>query len=314
MPSGSCGGGGGSHGGGGGGGSHFGNSGVSSRPSTPMRFRRHGVYYVIPAGPAGAIRSNLMIIGFFFVFILMFAFAITMSAIQISTVKKDNAKYIAMIEYALEHEERIREGEITGIHYNEDAGKYYFTYKIRLDDDTDDLDNGYTYSVYSNSEINQFRVGDKLDFAIDKDVVDYTTDSINLGYKDIPIENDGEYANAKRSLIIISCLAFAFIIVIVMLSVSTVKKYKNSKQVLDAEKDANGEYNANTYGGRPEGFLSADDVFFGGSSAKNVNENSEANSVENSERDKQKKVVYCKYCGAKMEDGERKCKNCGSIF
>lgn len=239
MPSGSHGGGGGSHGCGFGGGSHFGSghrsSGSSSRGPTPIRFWFFGHHYYVPAGKASAIRGLFTA---FFVLIL-FGFMSILGLIaakdQVEKIEDDNTYYISMISYATAHPDYQVTGKITGKFRNDDCGKWYLTYSLETNDGR--TLEGYTYSVYSINEIEQFVVGDDILLAVDSIPVTMRTDSINMDYINIPLDNDGEYIGAKNSkrtamIMVIACFGASVVVAIL-----TFIKAKKSMKLNELEKE-----------------------------------------------------------------------------
>lgn len=239
MPSGSHGGGGGSHGGGFGGGSHFGSghrsSGSSSRGPTPIRFWFFGHHYYVPAGKTSAIRGLFTA---FFVLIL-FGFMSILGLIaakdQVEKIEDDNTYYISMISYATAHPDYQMTGKITGKFRNDDCGKWYLTYSLETNDGQ--TLEGYTYSVYSINEIEQFVVGDDILLAVDSIPVTMRTDSINMDYINIPLDNDGEYIGAKNSkrtamIMVIACFGASVVVAIL-----TFIKAKKSMKLNELEKE-----------------------------------------------------------------------------
>lgn len=239
MPSGSHGGGGGSHGGGFGGGSHFGgghrSSGSSRRGPTPLRIWFFGHRYYVPAEKTSALRG---LFAAFFILVL-FGFMSTLGLIasndKIDKIKADNAYYISMISYATAHPDYQVTGKITGKFRNDDCGKWYLTYSIETANGG--TLEGYTYSVYSINEIEQFVVGDDILLAIDSIPVTMRTDSINMDYINIPLENDGEYVgakNSKRTAMIMTIACFGASVVVAVL---TFIKAKKSMKLNELEKE-----------------------------------------------------------------------------
>ncbi len=231
MPSGSHGGSAGSHGGGGSsfGGGHHHSGGVSSSNPTPICYYRHGVRYYVPVSQSNSIRTKIVCLFILFIFVFCLSIVVGQLCNDINKIKVDRAYYIDMIENAEQDEDYCKTGKITDIFYNSSCDRWYFTYVIPYKDEDDDeeLLEGYTFSVYDNTQIKKFKIGDKIDFAVNNKDVDKNTDSINLGYKELPLEADGEYLVERQSLIIISIFLGAIVIGIVLIIawlVGTIKK------------------------------------------------------------------------------------------
>lgn len=230
MPSGSHGGSPGSHGGGGFHSSSSGGGNGPGRVPRPMFFVHRGYY--IPATPAEKIRSIVALLCVMFVSLLAFIAIFAGANSDIKRIENDRNRYLRMIENAEAHPEYSKEGVVVGNYYNEDAGKWYFTYAIEQDDGG--TLEGYSYSLYTASEIQTYApVGKTLTFATDHIFITSRTDSIDMGYKDLPISADGEYVGAKRNkkagMIGLPVLST----IIVGLGVYIVLKIRKSKQTIE---------------------------------------------------------------------------------
>ena len=240
MPSGSHGGGGGSHGGGFGGGSHFGgghrSSGSSSRRGpAPIRIWFFGHRYYVPAEKTSAIRG--LVITFFV--LILFGFMSTLGLIaakdQVEKIESDHTYYVNMINYATAHPDYQVTGKITGKFRNDDCGKWYLTYSLKTGNNQ--TLEGYTYSVYSIEEIDQFVIGNDILLAVDSNPVTMQTDSINMDYINIPLNNDGEYIGAKNSKRTSIIMTIAFFGGSVVVAVLTFLKAKKSMKLNELEKE-----------------------------------------------------------------------------
>lgn len=213
MPSGSGGhGGGGSHFGGGGG-SHFGGGGRGgsggSRPPRPIYFGFGGTRYYVPLKKSNAIRSFFVLAIFFVVVAAVLMLGGFAPNNDLKKITADRQRYIEMINRAEKDSSYVREGTITGTFYNSDCGKWYFTYVIPTDGGYGDLE-GYSYSIYDANEIKNFVPGETLEFAVGFTPVTPSTDSIDMGYKNKPLTDDGEYIDLikeRRNLRLFAALA-----------------------------------------------------------------------------------------------------------
>ena len=213
MPSGSGGhGGGGSHFGGGGG-SHFGGGGRGgsggSRPPRPIYFGFGGTRYYVPLKKSNAIRSFFVLAIFFVVVAAVLMLGGFAPNNDLKKITADRQRYIEMINRAEKDSSYVREGTITGTFYNSDCGKWYFTYVIPTDDGYGNLE-GYSYSIYDANEIKNFVPGETLEFAVGFTPVTLSTDSIDMGYKNKPLTDDGEYIDLikeRRNLRLFAALA-----------------------------------------------------------------------------------------------------------
>jgi len=179
-----------------------------------------------------------------------------------------------MIEYAEDNPEYIKTGKITGKFYNEDCEKWYLEYEI--DTYNGGSLEGYTFSVYSDSQIKQYRIWDTMEFAVDSVPVTSSTDSINMDYKNIPLEDDGEYQSLKSDRVIIIIVLVVLPIIAIILIVSGIKQFKKNMQY---ESDDNSDI-LKTY----------------------------------PKTTSQPQQSSCPYCRTKMKPGATNCPNCGATL
>jgi hypothetical protein len=217
MPSGSH-----SGGHGGGGGSHFSGRGSSSRGGGGgRRYGRGGGRFFFGYGQATSIFFIL------FVFALMAAIAFSsiagLSKEKVGIIEADYMYYQDIIEDANESAESgdtsyIVEGTVVSKKQNTDTEKWYVTYYF-LDGDGHKV-YGYTYSVYTWDVVKDMDPGDTILLAVDSNPITQDTDSINLDYADMTLEDDGEYVvylnNYKtyNTLSIVLYVASAMLIVV----------------------------------------------------------------------------------------------------
>ena len=242
MPSGSHGGGGGSHFGGSGGG-HFGGfsgSGGShytfggshySGPRRPGRAPIHfhffywgGRRYALAEDDNTKFRSFLfacfgILFAMIFVAIIIFA-----SSGEMKKIKNDYDYYQDMIAYAEAHTEYLVEGKVEGKFYNEDYGKWYLTYTF-LDENSREVE-GYTFCIYTREEARDFVIGQTIELAVDSVPITQRTDSINMDYKDLPLERDGQYVSVKRTLILTIVIEIALAGALAFCAVMAIKTFK----------------------------------------------------------------------------------------
>lgn len=238
MPSGSHGGSPGSHFGGGssfggggfGGGTGRGNSN-NNRHVRPMMFFFFGRHYYIPVSQSSRIKGLFTFAFVLLVFVLLLITPISMANQTINKIKIDQAYYIDMIENAEQNSEYKKVGVIKDKFYNEDCGKWYLTYTFETD--AGETVEGYTFSVYNNYEIRAFVIGDSINLAVNSRIVTNQTDSITFDYKDIPLENDGEYllATKQRSLFIVleGIFSCGFVVLVVIATTMIIKKAQQVK-------------------------------------------------------------------------------------
>ena len=238
MPSGSHGGGGGgSHGGGsfggshGGGGSHFGGS-YYHGPRTPGRAPISFTYFNIGGGRyaiAKDDRSNIFSMIFFTIIIFIFAvvefYPITSSINMVKKIKSDYIYYQDMIAYAEEHPERLIEGTVQTFYLNENCNKYYVTYYFYTD--SNERVDGYTYSIYTYSQALAIKNAITIQLAVDEYPLTTQTDSINLDYKHLPLEQDGEYVISKNNITAHIVTEIFLDLIVILMIIYTIKKVKS---------------------------------------------------------------------------------------
>lgn len=247
MPSGSGGhGGGGSHFGGGGG-SHFGGGGRGgsggSRPPRPIYFGFGGTRYYVPLKKSNAIRSFFVLAIFFVVVAAVLMLGGFAPNNDLKKITADRQRYIEMINRAEKDSSYVREGTITGTFYNSDCGKWYFTYVIPTDDGYGNLE-GYSYSIYDANEIKNFVPGETLEFAVGFTPVTLSTDSIDMGYKNKPLTDDGEYIDLikeRRNLRLFAALAvLAALSLGILGAVLLLRNLRKKETVGETTEDENG--------------------------------------------------------------------------
>lgn len=177
------------------------NSNSGSRMPNFYTFNFFGRTYT--TSQANKITSIVLCVFFIFIFSVFMGFGFIWDGKQdIRKVETDRAYYLQMIEYAEEHPEFQKEGVVTDRFYNEDVDKWYFEYAIDYEGNDGLIHElkGYTFSVYTFTEISRIIVGDLLIFAVNNKDVNELTDSINMDYKNIPLSADGTYASAKTTV------------------------------------------------------------------------------------------------------------------
>lgn len=154
---------------------------------------------------------------------------------QMNLIEDDHDYYCNLVRYAILHPDFQKTGEITGKFENRACRKWYLTYSLQTD--SGQTLEGYTYSLYSREEIFEFEIGEEIQLAVDAKVVTLSTNSINMDYLDIPIENDGEYILANG----LKKTSMIFMIVMFCLSagsfVAGIFKMKKEMKLNELEKE-----------------------------------------------------------------------------
>lgn len=244
MPSGSHGGHAGGHGGGG---SSFGRGGFggrgssSKRPARPMTFFFFGRHYYVPVGKSSIIRSLYSFAFVVLIFVAIFMAPLFSLKSDIDKIKVDREYYISMIENAEQNSDFLKTAKVADKFYHEDFKKWYITYTIQTDDGK--ALEGYTFSVYTLSEVNQFVIGQEIPVAVNSKIVTQETDSITMDYKDIPLENDGEYIQSTKQIKLLTSLSIiggsASVILITTATVLLFKRMKKNELEKTLEEDPN---------------------------------------------------------------------------
>ncbi len=241
MPSGSHSGSFGSHSSGGSsfGGTHNGGGSHSS----PGRFG-HGTFIFF--GRSYSIRSSrtnlFIILAFTFLFLGIFSALIAASSkSSINKIETDYRYYQNMIGYAENHPTYLTNAKVSGRFFNRNANKWYITYEFDTTDGRNITVEGYTFSIYSEDEAYAFHINDEIEIAVDSDPITTNTDSIPTDYKNISLNKDGEYVNAKRSLTLSRVgyiLLFPSCIACIILSVIIEIKAKRKQEIEEKQKQA----------------------------------------------------------------------------
>lgn len=271
----------------------------------PRRYHRHGTHIYIGSRPGYAtsgsyinesevmskltpegqtkyqkvrryerISSLCSILLIFAVFALIFSFITFKSSalLSVDTIKADYKHYHEMIETAKRNPDTlITQGTITKIDKLDDLDKWYFEYSIT--DGRFVYDDYYIYSVFSDEQIDEYSVGDKIPVAIDESPIRMTTDSIPVVFEQFEYTEDGEYHIAKKNdnlyktiITIASIVAVGSIVVAIIFSIKKNKLSDTLYQYL----------------------------------------------TKNESSTSKKKILRCKYCGSITHDANSSCKNCGA--
>ena len=243
MPSGSHGGG---FSGGGGGGSHFGGGSFGGSHGSGSHFG--GSYYHGPRQPGRApIHFTFFYFGgrrysvaaddhskikgmFFFavmclIMAVVWAFCISWTIKGVQKIEKDYIYYQDMITYAEAHPDHIIDATVQTFHENENCGKYYVTYYFYTTADHEEV-YGYTFSIYTYEQARDIKYNGTIQLAVDEYPLTDQTDSINMDYKNLPLEADGEYQVAKKDVMFNVIAEIVLDCVTVFLILSAIKELK----------------------------------------------------------------------------------------
>ena len=219
----------------------------SSNRGSGIHRSHHGGHLVVLgktytfSKPIGNIISVLMMGAFFAFFIMIASFANIPTKQQfLNVIKEDYSYYQGII--SLGH---TTSAEVTDMFYNSEADKYYIEYKIDIPNTSFDLE-GYSYSVYTQSEALEYLNRGTIQIALNKPVseIDSNTDSIPTDYLNMPLERDGEYIMAVKSLSQSKIFGFGglavFVCVIASIVIVTIKlgkKEETEQQTTEASSE-----------------------------------------------------------------------------
>lgn len=172
---------------------------TSSSWHAPTRrpFRIHFGSRVYVFGNKVSLFIPFILIALFFIF--MTSSMVSYNESYIKNIKVDYVYYHQMIATAEANPEYVKNATVTDKFYNEDALKWYFTYKVDILNSSMDLE-GYTYSVYTSNQIAQISSGDSIKVAVNEANVGLLTDSIPMDFKNFDYKDDGEYIQSKKAL------------------------------------------------------------------------------------------------------------------
>ena len=233
-----------------------------------IRIRIGGRYY----GYGDGVSPVVALLLFFIIFVGMITLGTGMSRgslkDEMNFYESQHVHYKGMIDYAKEHEEYIVKANVTARWYDEYSGKYWLDYEIETGGEPL---KGYTYPCYTLSQTNGL-VGKEIDVAVDGLPITQYTDSVDLAFENVGLEDDADYMSAKDSykstnttFVITLTITILLIVVLVWYSIKR----------LQLEEDDNKE--------------------------KKVISPSTGNSKS-----------YCRYCGSAYSNGENKCSSCGA--
>ena len=181
----------------------------------------------------------LVAIIFFAIFALAIIIGIS-SSIKVSNNTKEDISisfnhYQSMITYAESHPDHKVVGTIIDINYDYDLDAYYIVYSFEDPNSYFDIEHE-SFAMYSLADTMNMQVGDPIDIAIDcpANMIDrFTTDSINMDYKNVSISDDPEiiYINKRiRSYQIFRVIAILVEVGLAVGFVAVCKKMKKYNQ------------------------------------------------------------------------------------
>lgn len=200
----------------------------------PIRIRFGRRYYVYTGGSSAI---GLLVVLFFF---LLFGTFITSgikngAKSEIINLEEEYYYYQNMIDYAKTHPEYQKEATVTGRFYDSDMDKWYITYELDTQNTYAKLE-GYTFAHYSSSQIYNIVVGSDIDVAVDSNPVNILTDSVDMAYDTVGLEDVGEYIAAKKSART-STTVWVIFVILDILSVIGIVLYFYKKMKKEDEKE-----------------------------------------------------------------------------
>lgn len=282
MPAGSHGGGSGSHGGFRG---SFSHSSSRSSGSGSSGSGSRGSINLIPRGPryisfwgTTLVLNNLrqvllMIIGFIGACALLAIFAgsslIGEATSDINMIKQEQKYYLVMIHDAEVDEALQVDGKVKDNFYKHN--KYYITFTF--ENEAGEEFEGYSFCVYELENIP--KKGSTIKLAVNDKEIDADTDAIPMDYKNMTLEDDGEYLECVKSkknattVVVIGAIGVAGAIVGIILVLVTAERKKQA-------------------------------------------EKQEAEQKEQAKAEEAEKKTKCEYCGARVQPEDKVCSQCGA--
>lgn len=237
----------------------------------PIRIRFGRRYYVYTGRSSGVL--GLLVVLFFFLFFGTLITNMNKNAAkaEIVNLEVEYDYYQNMIDYAKEHTEYQVDAKVTGKFFDDSMDKWYFTYELETANGRGSLE-GYTFTHYTTTETYRIVVGQNISVAVDSVPVNYQTDSINMDYDNVALEDIGEYVVAKKSARTSTIVWVVFVILDIAI-VAGIGLYIFKKMKKEDEKEVKKEESAPV---------------------------SDSN------------VICCKYCGTISDKGTKKCPGCGA--
>lgn len=262
--------------------SHY-SSGPSHYHHGP-HYRHHhrtSIYIGGRSYPASPLTVGIVCIFFAMFIALIFLFVnVTNRSMMIDELKEVERSYTYyqnMISHAEQNPEYQVEGEIDGIYYDYIYDRYYIEYSVNNPMGHSIISEA-SFAMYDYEQTLNMKKGDKIYIAVDAIPVQYDTDSINMDYKNISLEEDADYILVKsdisyytRIVIILAIsegLALALVVFLIV---------KNSKKKNDKEE------------------------------TETTSTTTPSTTPSQTENDN-----YCDYCGSKLPDNSNKCPLCGA--
>lgn len=153
------------------------------------------------ANRLSAVRAALIVITIMAVFFMLVAFSILrtsvcpVNGVSIEDIQADYNYYHNMIILAKQNDD-IVEGTITNIAKDSWSDKWYFEYEIDVLGMT--TTTHFIYPVFTDAEIAEYSIGDKIDVAVNDSRVTITTDSVPVIFENYTWEDDGDISAINR--------------------------------------------------------------------------------------------------------------------
>ncbi len=211
---------------------------------------------------------------------------------NVEFIREDYAYYQNMIVQAeLDPDRYIVDATVTSYSYRSDFNRAYIHYCIPYTEreyvpghgyqDVTKYLYGYSFSVYTESEVHELLSQGTIKVAVDTRVIGPNTDSIPMDYKDMSIEQDGEYLAALRD----EAKSTTILIVLCVVTVGWFAFFITASNKLSKNFDKN----------------LAEEARVAIEQRKSTEENSSIN------------PNYCEYCGTYIvKDNSIKCPACGA--
>jgi rubrerythrin len=198
---------------------------------------------------------------------------------DLKIIEQSYNHYQNMIKYAEQNPELIVEGVVERTGYASEFDLFYVVYSVENDKGWPVISHAESFAMYSATEISKYKKDSPIYIVVESLPIEYTTDNINLDYKNVSLEEDAEYAyvvnqikNTNITKVVLILIDATCLAVIVLLIVKNVKKKKQEELE---------------------------------SSTNNTSTTSSTTTATPVSK-------YCEYCGSKLPDNASKCPLCGA--
>ena len=192
--------------------------------------RRHHHHHYYGGGGSASPLSVLVVVLIFFTFffgLIGFGMSGNISyeeeSVQIAI--EDYNFYQNMIDEARE-DGNIIDGIVVNKYYDYEVEKYYIVYRVPGINQ-----NFETFSVYTLEEVSKYKSGGTIPLALDRSTISYDTESIDLDFENVELEEfslyvmaNGALKSAKTTRTVCLTIAGALLVIVIIIFVKSSKK------------------------------------------------------------------------------------------